>query len=222
MKTLCRNIIYLIGDSAEKRRVIRSAQGVARAHNDEVTNVCRIKGKDYYVVGTHPFADFTVLQYIRYERALIDAPRLSDDDIKKLIRDCGAKAGLHSKIGKLSFVDRRLVTLAARITDQTATVAVNFDGVPFSRSLRSRLHRAAARLSKKYEVWISVTDSRYINKNSDVAEMRQGLLPTPKKNNYRSRPLARRILLARMRRCFAEPDHLEKGKIVIVNSVADR
>ena len=101
MKTLCRNIIYLIGDSAEKRRVIRSAQGVARAHNDEVTNVCRIKGKDYYVVGTHPFADFTVLQYIRYERALIDAPRLSDDDIKKLIRDCGAKAGLHSKIGKL-------------------------------------------------------------------------------------------------------------------------
>ncbi len=218
MKTLCKNIIYLLGDSAEKRRVLRSAQNVARAHNDEVTDVCRIRGRDYYVVGTHPFADFTVLQYVRYERALIDAPRLSDEAIRQILRACGTKARLHARMGKLSFVDRRLVTLAARVTLQTVTVAINLDGVPFSRALRTRLHRAAAKLSRKYEVWISVTDSRFINKNSDVAEMRQGKLPTPKKTDCRSRTLARRILLARMRRCFAQPEHLEKGKIVMVNA----
>lgn len=197
---------------------MHSAQGVARAHNDEVTNICRIKGKDYYVVGTHPFADFTVLQYIRYERALIDAPRLSDAQIKKLLRTCGTKASLRSRLGKLSFVDRRLVTLAARITPQTVTVAIDLDGVPYSGFLRSRLHRAASKLSKKYEVWICVTDSRYIAKGCITANMRSDEPSVAKNNAYRSRPLARRILLARMRRCFAQPEYLEKGKIVMVNA----
>lgn len=218
MKTQYREVIYLIGDSEEKRKALRSEQpGVARAHNDEVVDICRMEGRDYYVIGTHPFGGFTVGQYVRYERSLLGSSPAENKEIKRTLSRLGARISLNKRIKSLDFLDRRLAALAGRITPETRTLAIDLDGVPYSRHLKSKLHRITRRLSRWFEVWVSVTDSRFAGNRAAIAEMRKGSLIALSRNTFRSRPLSRRILLARLRRCFTQPaEPLEKGKIIEV------
>lgn len=219
MKKHYREVIYLLGDSEEKHRAMHGdLPGVARARGAEITSVCRMEGRDYYVVGEHPFGGFTAMQYVRYERSLIDRPAPGKAEIKALLRKLGAMINVNKRMRALSFLDRRLVALAARITPETRTLVIDLDGVPYSRALRSSLRRAAKRLSRDYEVWISVTDCRFTDKRASVAEMKKGDIIALGRRIV-SRPLSRRLLLARLRRCFAPAEEpIEKGRITEVKS----
>ena len=219
MKKQCREVIYLIGDSDEKRRMMREElPGIARAMNDEVTDICRMNGKDYYVVGKHPFSGFTVAQYVRYRHALLSDKPLSAKQVRAAMRSVGLKVRSGRRLGSLGYMDRRLAARAGSVKEDTRTLVVDLDGVPYSRSLRSSVRRAAKRLKKTYEVWISVTDSRLADKNASLAEMRTGSVIALNRITFRCRPLSRRLLLARLRRCFAPPsDPLEKGRVIEVS-----
>lgn len=218
MKRHYREITYLIGDSAEKRRMMRSCgKGVARALNDEVSAVCRVKGKDYYVVGKHPFGAFTVWQYLRYERALLSPSPITKKEAKALLKSVGVKTALWKKLGRLPFAERRLVQAAARMTSDTVTVAINLDGAPYSRALRASLRRATKRLGKKYAVWVAVTDSRLVPRFARTLEITPNTVYTSRKKKYRSSVVSRASLVSKLKACFADPEPLEKGKVVCVS-----
>ena len=219
-KKLFREVIYLTGDSDEKRRMLRGEMpGIARAMNDEVTDICRMNGRDYYIVGKHPFGSFTVAQYVRYQRALLSAAPPSAAEIRRLLASLGLRVRTGRRLGSLGYAERRLVALAGRINADTRTLVIDLDGVPYSRALRSSLRRYAARLRRSYEVWISVTDSRLADRKASLAEMRPGSIIALSRNTFLSRPLSRRLLLARLRRCFAPPsDPLEKGRVIEVRT----
>ena len=109
-------------------------------------------------------------------------------------------------------------SLSGSVTPETRTLVIDLDGVPYSRALRSSLRRAAKRLSRDYEVWISVTDCRFTDKRASVAEMKKGDIIALGRRIV-SRPLSRRLLLARLRRCFAPAEEpIEKGRITEVKS----
>lgn len=219
MKNTDREVMYLVGDSAEKRRLMRSGgQGVARALNDEVSAVCRVTGRDYYVVGKHPFAAFTVWQYMRYERALLSATPLNKKEAAALLKKMGVRVSLRRRFGSLSYAERRLVTAASRITGRTSTVALNLDGAPYSRRLKKQLRRAVKRLRSSYALWIAVTDSRLVPRRAGVVEVKPNTLYSHEGRTYRSFVVTRSSLLARLRRCFAEPVPVEAGKVVCVTS----
>lgn len=214
-----REILYLSGDSSEKRKLMRSGGvNVARALNDEVSAVCRVKGKDYYVVGKHPFAAFSVYKYLRYERALLSPSPLSKKQARELLRRVGARVSLRRKLGRLSFVNRRLVALAARLTDKTTVLAVNLDGAPYSVRLRRQLRRATKRLSRSFGLWVAVTDSRLVPKNSRVVEIKPRSLYMRPESVFRSKTATRRTLLARFAAQNAEPPVLENGKVICVST----
>lgn len=219
MKTQPKEVIYLIGDCDEKRRVAAGDRpGIARARGDEIVSICRMEGRDYYVIGEHPFGGFTVLQYVRYQRSLLDPHPTPASEVRSLLHATGARVPLGRRVSRLGYLERRLVSLAARLTPETRTLIIELDGIPYSRRLRSALRRAAARLRKKYEVWISVTDSRFADRSASVAEYKAGSLISLSASAFRSRPLARRLLIARLRRCFAEPSRpLERGRIIEVS-----
>ncbi len=213
---ICHEILYLLGESAEKRRIMRTAgSNVARALNDEVSSVCRVKGKDYYVVGRHPFADFSVYNYMRYERALIDKSPLTKKRARKLLKSLGAKTRLSARLGRLPALRRRLVSLAARLTDETAVLSVNFDGLPYSRRLSRSIKKAVKRLSRKYALWIAVTDSRFVKRKGRAVEIKSGAIFS-KLRKYRSSVVSRRTLLSRINSCRAALPIIEYGKVVCV------
>lgn len=209
-------ILYLLGDSAEKRRIMRTAgPSVARALNDEISSVCRVKGKDYYIIGKHPFADFSVYQYMRYERALVDSAPLTKKKARALLKKLGAKTRLGKKLGSLRFVTRRLVTLAARLTNETTALTINLDGVPYTHYLAKSLRHVAKRLAKNYTLWIAVTDSRLVEKKGRAVEIRSGAIFS-RLRKYRSDVMRRRTLTARIKACRAEMPVLERGRVVCV------
>lgn len=216
-----REILYLTGDSAEKRRLLRSGgTNVARAMNDEVSVVCRVKGKDYYVVGKHPFAAFSVYKYLRYERALLSPSPLTKKQARSLLKRVGLRVGLRRKLGGLCFVKRRLVQLAARLTDKTAILAINLDGAPYSEKLRRRLRRAVRRLSRAFGLWIAVTDSRLVPRRGRAVEVKPKSVYARPDRVFRSKPTARRTLLARFAAEHADPPAVEGSKIVCVSPLS--
>lgn len=218
MKKECRDVIYLVGDGAEKRRIFRGGlPGVARADSDEVTGICRMEGRDYYSVGRHPFGGFTVAQYVRYQRSLTDGRATDKRGVRAALGKLGLRVGQNRRLGSLGFVERRLVALAGRVDGNTRTLAIDLDGAPYSRRLRSALRRAVRRLRRDYEIWISVTDSRFAGPNATVARLGEGSIISMRRRDLYSRPLSRRILLARLRRCFVPAPAIEKGTIVEVS-----
>ncbi len=203
-----------MGDSAEKRRIAREAgSGVARAMNDEVSSVCRVEGRDYYVLGDHPFAAFSAFKYIRYERALIGPT--TRKEAKRLLRAVGAKVRLSAKMGRISFVRRRLVSLAARITEGTTAVFIDLDGAPYSRELARELKRAVRFLSRRYSVWAAVTDSRLVEKGGRATEIKPRAA-FARLRSYRSKVVGRRTMLRRIKSCRAELPVTERGTVVCV------
>lgn len=208
--------VYLVGDSAEKRRLMRAGGAcVARALNDEVSSVVRVEGRDYYVVGKHPFAAFGVWKYMRYERALVSDKPLTKKEAKALLKRLGVRVRLGKKLGRLPATLRRAVTLAARLTEHTTTLALQMDGTPFGRRENRRLRRFVRKTSDTFAVWVSVTDSRFVPKNRRTVEIRSSLLFS-RLRTYRSSVASRRRLTAKIRAQKGSIPPLEAGKIVCV------
>ena len=115
MRKLLREVTYLVGNSAEKRRMLRTGgKCVARACPDEVSAVCRMGGKDYYVVGRHPFARFSVWEYMRYERALLSPSPLTKKQAREMLKGAGkeVRAQIAALVDEDSFVELAAFTFS--------------------------------------------------------------------------------------------------------------
>ena len=171
------------------------------ADNDEIAMVCRISNKDYYVVGEHPFGDFTVAEYVRYSHSLVGKVLLTKSDIKGLLSNLGVRVNLKTHLNKLDFITRRLVCLCTKIQANTTSLAINLDGVPFSRKLKRKIRRCVRVLGRRYTITFALTDARLARKGSKGITLKLGAIYTSQSYAKKSKRIKRsrfKKLLARL------------------------
>lgn len=166
-----KKVIFLCGDPNEKRRLMRRDHPIAYADNDEVSVAVRIDGTDYYVVGTHPFGDFSVHQYLSYSYSLIGRKPLSKIAAKEMLLRVGLRIGLNVRMGALDMIRRRLVCLAPKLNEDTTSVALNFDGMMYSGFKRFCLKRRLGKLALRYNVTASVSDYRFSGEDGIMVKL---------------------------------------------------
>lgn len=164
-------VTYCLGSAGAKRRDFRSKKGggVVTLDNDDVLADFLLDGKQCFVIGELPFGDFCVSDYICYHRALKTKLPLRTKAIRNLLHRCGSKAGAYRRIARLDRLEYRKLQLAAKLEDDTHTVYVNFDGLPYSRKNKAKMD-ALLRSWQKFTVFAAVSDSRFVQKGCSQVE----------------------------------------------------
>lgn len=163
-------VTYCVGNPNVKRKAFHreSDNVLVSIDNDEVIASFEAKKRRYYVVGDVPFADLTVSEYILYQRSLVSKIVLSPANIVVLLKKYGVKAKLNTPLSKLSRCDYRVITFIARVRETTETVYINFDSLEYNRKNRHNVGVFIKQLGKKYNVYVAVTDSRFIPRTASV------------------------------------------------------
>ena len=156
-------VTYCTGDPGLKRKNFRAQTGgeIIYCDNDEISPP--VKG-----CGKMPFGGFTVLEFIRYARALKDNAPLNRTAVLRRLRAAGVKRRLNCKLRRLSAVEYRAVSLSAKAEDDTRVAYLNFDGLAYGLKNRRILKRFLNVWEKRYKVFVSVSDKRFMPKNSTV------------------------------------------------------
>lgn len=167
------NIRFLLGDYAEKRKYLRESGSYAYADNDEVDGVIRIDGKDYFFLSSHPFGDFTALQYLSYCRALINFAPLSEREMKDMCSLLGVRLAPNRKLKKFPILKRRLISLIATYKPG-GELRINLDGYCYTRRRKKALTRMIKKLARYAPVTVAVSDSRFIIKKTHAEYIKCG------------------------------------------------
>ncbi len=158
-------VTYCVGDIVAKRRAFRKKcdGDTVSLDNDDVIADVKANDETCFLIGELPFADFSIADYVRYARANLTQLALGKVAIKNLLRLAGYKGSMFRCIKRLSRVDYRKIQLASKVTDKTRIVYVNFDGLPYTKFYKRRL-RALLKTWKKFDVYVSVSDVRFLPK----------------------------------------------------------
>lgn len=126
------SVTFCLGNIGIKRRAFRTPEtGAVSIDNDDVLLSFRLDGKLYCAIGSLPFSDFSVREYMGVRPGSLRSPRpLGDGEIRYLLRAVGFRRGLYTRVGALSRVEYRHLCLAARMEIDTRVVRLNFDGRP--------------------------------------------------------------------------------------------
>lgn len=158
-------VVFCIGSPEGKRACFRKSVGedFVYADNDEVFASITENGKTYFIIGKPPCFDMTVLEYVKYNRSIVSTECFAFGVLRKFVwKTCRAIMLQNADVANLSVFSYRAVQCFTLITDKTRFVAVNFDGVPFSKENAKMLARFLGYLSGKYKVFVSVTDTRFL------------------------------------------------------------
>jgi len=164
-------VTYCIGDVFKKRAYFKKMIGdsIVNVDNDEITNVFFKKGKPYFEsVGGLPFKNFTVLEFVRYRRALIDDEIMAVGTLKKLLKEYKVNKKLNCKIKRLSTIEYRTVCLIAKLNSNADFVCLNFDGLKETYFNRLKLNKLLKILKHKFNVYLATTDKKLIPKEGLV------------------------------------------------------
>ena len=167
-------VVFYIGEMSAKRRAFRKSvsKSVAFADNDEVLASIDAGGKTTLIIGENPYSDMTVYEFARYHKTVNCGILPGQGEIKDFFRRfLGESAPLSRRVGRLTPIEYRALTLFTVISDQTERVIVNFDGLPYTRSLARKLNRLTLRLSERYDVCVSVSDRRFIINGAKTVKM---------------------------------------------------
>lgn len=206
------NIRFLIGDYAEKRKYLRSADNYAYADNDEVDGVVRIKGKDYFFLSEHPFGDFTALQYVSYCRALKNFEPMTKKHLKNLCSALGIKLRPDKKLRKYSILSRRLISLVANYK-LGCELRINLDGYGYTRGRKKLLKKMLGKLARLSKVTVSVSDTRFVFKGATTEYIRCGYVFSSA-SRFRSRFVSRRRI-AKLIKVASDNMPVPKAKAVV-------
>lgn len=197
------SVTFCLGNIGIKRRAFRTPEtGAVSIDNDDVLLSFRLDEKLYCAIGSLPFSDFSVREYMAYVRSLRSPRPLGDGEIRYLLRAVGFRRGLYTRVGALSRVEYRHLCLAARMEIDTRVVRLNFDGLPFSRRHRRQLLYLLRTLDPRYETLVAVTDTRFIpHLARTVLYTEAGQKPVSGRKAL-SRPACKSALLRRFRGNF--------------------
>ena len=180
MSILLAMIMYCLGDTAELKE--RKTEGAVFCNNDELApvvtsaslkasfltdgekvalgNIAPNRRKKVLI----PFGTFTILEYIRYSRALVDEHQLTRNAAHDKIKSIGLKRKLGCKLKKLSPIEYRALCLAVKLDEGTHSAYVNFEGLKYCRKNRNNLKRFLELWGQKYKVYAMVSDTRFVPK----------------------------------------------------------
>lgn len=157
-------VTYCTGNISAKRRAFRavSPHRATYVDNDEVLAEFTLGQKQYIVCGSVPFANMSLCSFVSYNRSLRSSLPVTLSSVKAILKSVGLRKGAHVRMGALGTVDYRAACLASKLEVTTADIYVNFDGFRFSKRNRRRLNRYLRVWSKKYNVFVAVSDGRFI------------------------------------------------------------
>ncbi len=167
-------VFYCVGDCRIKRAAFLSAsklRGEIYLDNDEVGGLVSDKNGETVVVKSDeplPFADFTVGEFVAYSRALTSEKPMTDSDVAELARSLSLRVPLRKKMGELTVVQRRSVMLLAKHMKNLRSVFINMDGSDYSPRVKFDLTRLLRSLSDRINLFVSVSDLRFIPTNAHV------------------------------------------------------
>lgn len=166
------SVNYCVGNIGIKRRFFNEKkEGAIVADCDDSLGWFSLSGELYCIVAPPPFANMSVKSFIRYKRALLGAGRaMSDAEIKYVLGQVGLKVRLSRKVGSLSAVLFRHLTLAAKWNPTVGSVYVNLDALSGGALNRRRVKALCSALEEKFEVYVAVSDSRLIPKNARILD----------------------------------------------------
>ncbi len=161
-------VVYCVGDVAAKRADFRKKQsGKLSIDNDEVLGTIKKDGKVYFAVGTVPFSNMRVYEYVAYCKALTSSA-VSRNETKYYRQLFKLPIPLKSKMKKLSVPQYRMAQLLGSFSPSVTDIYVNMDGVEYSVRHEAEIKRLVAGIGKHYRVFVSVSDYRFIPEKSRV------------------------------------------------------
>ena len=161
-------VVFCIGSPEGKRAYFRKNVGedFVYADNDEVFACITENGKTYFIIGKPPCCGMTAPEYVRYNRSIVSTEHFAFGALRKFVwKTCRTVMFQSAGVANLSVFAYRAVQCFTLITDKTRSVAVNFDGTPFSKENLRMIGRFLGYLSGKYKVFVSVTDARFLPDN---------------------------------------------------------
>lgn len=188
MSTIDGMVIFCTGSARRKREYFKKRDNVLLLDNIEVLFCASENGRNYFAYGKVPFANFTVIDYLRYRCALCGKTP-TENDVKAF--------GLSpkSRIGRLAFAERRCVTLIEK-SEMTngKDVVVNLDGAKYSKKNGAALNRLLSNCSG--DVYVCITDNRFEKKTKRTHKTLAFGCPQSKRKRpefYAAKKLARMI-----------------------------
>ena len=168
---IVRMVVYCTGNPGFKRRDFRKCRGggVINLDNDEILAYFTLDGRGYCVTGNIPFGSFTATEYVVYTRALLGEVPFGVKAARKKLQEVGFKGGKNRKLSRLSPIQYRAASLAAKAEPETRTVYINFDGLPYTYKNRRQIKRFINHAAKRFMLFVAVSDTRFIPKNSTVS-----------------------------------------------------
>jgi len=172
-------ISYCIGNSKEFRS--RRGAGIVNCDNEELAPIITTKNilassmadgqklalKYFWQRKKNkvqiPFGSLTILEFVRFSRALVDKEKLSEQAVLTRIKSVGLKRRLDCKLKKITAIEYRALCLATKISDFTHSAYINFEGLKFCRKNKRAVNSFAKLCAIKYKTYILVDDKRFIN-----------------------------------------------------------
>lgn len=192
------SVNYCIGNIGVKRnKFLACGENSVCADNDDVLGFFSLSGNLYCLPGKLPFGDLTVKSYICYRRSLLNekCKPLTLNEIRFLLNAVVCKFGLNRKVKSLTRIEFRLLSLAAKWQPDSKVVFLNFDGLDYCYARKREMRKAIERLSKKYEVFAAVSDTRFIPKKARILTYSaDGVVKVDKPKKQKSVPVSSRAL----------------------------
>lgn len=163
-------VTYCTGNVLLKRKHFRreNTYSILSLDNDEVITTFAKGNKMYYITGSTPFGNMTVIEYINYQRSLINEEKVSFVVVKKVLAKLGVRIKATTKMDRLKEIGYRVVCFIARVCMTTEIIYINFDNVAYSKSNHRLIRKMLNFLSKTYMVYVAISDTRFIKKKSPV------------------------------------------------------
>lgn len=158
-------IMYCLGERALIEKEFTAAGERHEALNlgdDEVLFTTIADGKRYAATGEVPFGNMSVLEYVSYNRSTALGRRIRDDETRYYARLFGVKVGLKRKLKTLDPIDFRAVQFLSLYDMAVRETYLRFDSLDFSRAARKKLHSLIRRLGKYFNVFVAVSDYRFV------------------------------------------------------------
>lgn len=171
------DIVFCIGSSEAKRLDFRKSVNETSVYvdNDEVCACITENDRTFFVIGSFPFSDMTVSEFIRYNRMIITRDLWKNAQMRKFIKkSCGKRVGLGAKVGSLGLFAYRAIQTLSLVTNETKEILINFDGLPYSKENQQVLYRFLSYIKQHYKVTAAVSDNRFIYPGATVRRYEAG------------------------------------------------
>ena len=164
-------IVYCMGERALIEKEFAAAgerRESLNLNDDEVLFTSVSDGKRYAATGEIPFGNMTILEYVSYNRSTALGRRIRDEETRYYARLFGVKLRLNRRLRSLDPVDFRAVQFLASYDMAVRETFLRFDSLGFSRAVRKKMQSLIRRLSKYFNVYVSVSDYRFVPYGSAI------------------------------------------------------